>query len=803
MALTDFTPSNGKIYYMTREQYEAPGSPAGDSNSLYFVQESTNINPNIVTMYAGTALVCELYDITGVTYTQDPDTGDVLYDQQYRINGKMYLRHDDAITDDVTGDILRKETYTLLSYNKRDASDTGRFLECGITNNTIVCYGGKPDVSNCIKGFVYVVIADGEKGIYAFDGTNLVPAVTSSFIPDQFTILQDEQTGIVTGVGANVAGKTFTVGASQITAQEGAIIFNEYDESTATNTPTGFNSVAFGKSNTILGAYGLAFGYGNNLYGSATDPVGQEYGTTYCGYNIAVGKGNTINSPQNSKLMSNTVLGTSNTLSVATLTGNIVDGASNTVSGGTLEYNTIIGNNNSIGCSSLKYSRIHGDYNNVTGNTFPYMCIEGASNKVTTSSIGSENSIIHGENCGYSAVSFSIIVGDDNRSTASSDSATYVANSAIFGSSNTYKASIANSLIAGIRNTVNNGISGVFMMGQNNKAAFSTDTEQGSSNSGVIGYANTIRYLENCFVVGDSNETNYSQSSLIVGYANGHYNLGPNLSLQKSIVVGQYNTCAGVSYTAIFGDNNYGGSSQCSIISGQDNSVSNGHLCASVFGRGLMNTLNTTNAQTVIGQYNGGGPSLSSDTPEYYDVFGKAVFVVGNGNRVGDLITRSTAAVLTYDGKLHLPSDGGNVITNNGNSIDSIRTSQNTIQTDNGVAEFTYLPKNGQEIIISTEYTVSSVQIDNISTMYYNRGFGVETKAVSSDYNSVIILKKGSIATAEAIMKNFTGADNTPMIYLLNKDIDISTFTILHVMLFNDGFNICAIVSGYEEVSNP
>jgi hypothetical protein len=782
MALTDFTPSNGKIYYMTREQYEAAGSPAGDSNSLYFVQESTNINPNIVTMYAGTALVCELYDLTGVAYTQDPDTGDVLYDQQYRISGKMYLRHDDAITDDVTGDILRKETYTLLSYNKRDASDTGRFLECGITNNTIVCYGGKPDVSNCIKGFVYVVVADGEKGIYAFDGTNLVPAVTSSFIPDQFTILQDEQTGIVTGVGANVAGKTFTVGTSQITAQEGAIIFNEYDESTATNAPTGFNSVAFGKSNKLSGAYGLSFGYNNSISGVNIDPS-QQGSSSYCGYNIAIGE--------------------SNTTSAGKLRCNTISGLSNTVSGGTLEYNTIIGNNNSIGCSSLTYSRIHGSYNTVNGNTFPYMCIEGASNKVTTSSIGSGNSIIHGENCGYSAVSFSIIVGDDNRATTATDSATYVANSAIFGSSNTYKASIANSLIAGTQNTVNNGISGVFMMGQNNKAALSTDTGQGSTNSGVIGYANTIRYLENCLVVGDSNETNYSQSSLIVGYANGLNNLGPNLSLQKSIVVGEYNQAAGISYTAIFGNNNYGGTSQCSIISGEDNNVTNGHLCASVFGRGLQNSLNTTEALTVIGQYNISATPTLYDIPEYDDIYRKATFIVGNGKEVGNVITRSTSAILTYDGKLHLPSDGGNVITNNGNSIDSIRTSQNTIQTDNGVSEFTYLPKNGQEIIISTEHTVSSVQIDNISTMYYNRGFGVETKAVSSDYNSVIILKKGSIATAEDIMKNFTGADNTPMIYLLNKDIDISTFTILHVMLFNDGFNICAIVSGYEEVSNP
>lgn len=891
MALTDFTPSNGKIYYMTREQYEAAGSPAGDSNSLYFVQESTNINPNIVTMYAGTALVCELYDITGVAYTQDPDTGDVLYDQQYRINGKMYLRHDDAITDDVTGDILRKETYTLLSYNKRDASDTGRFLECGITNNTIVCYGGKPDVSNCVKGFVYVVIADGEKGIYAFDGTNLVPAVTSSFIPDQFTILQDEQTGIVTGVGANVAGKVFNIPAGvtpvtqsnpvTLTAFDGATIFNEYDESTATNVVAGFNSVAFGKENKVVNGYGYAFGYDNRMQGTPTDPIGHEEdtyvhafiyafgeGNKHTGqktlFNKLFGKSNTIQattglynsvSGLNNNLTGNTwnynivhgkdfnktgggtafennifigdtlstggqtfsrniMFGKSHSMSGTTFTDNIVLGDTNSISGGTLTSNLFFGGNNSMSAGSCTYNVVIGSYNQIRPNSVTDTLMIGHSNKLyspsaanTPSSYVNGRSIICGDLCGNSGVSYSIICGESNEyyQYPQPNPVPYpcVTHSAIFGFSNTYVANVANSLIAGTHNTVNNGISGVFIMGQNNKAALSTDTGQGSTNSGVIGYANTIRYLENCFVVGDSNETSYSQSSLIVGYANGHYNLGPNLSLQKSIVVGQYNTTAGVSYTAIFGYNNYGGSSSCSIISGQDNSISNGHLCASVFGRGLQNSLNTTEALTVIGQYNISGTPISSDVPEYDDIYRKATFIVGNGNEVGNVITRSTSAILTYDGKLHLPSDGGNVITNNGNSIDSIRTSQNTIQTDNGVAEFTYLPKNGQEIIISTEHTVSSVQIDNISTMYYNRGFGVETKAVSSDYNSVIILKKGSIATAEDIMKNFTGADNTPMIYLLNKDIDISTFTILHVMLFNDGFNICAIVSGYEEVSNP
>jgi hypothetical protein len=74
--------------------------------------------------------------------------------------------------------------------------------------------------------------------------------------------------------------------------------------------------------------------------------------------------------------------------------------------------------------------------------------------------------------------------------------------------------------------------------------------------------------------------------------------------------------------------------------------------------------------------------------------------------------------------------------------------------------------------------------------------------ATSDDYNSVIVFKKGSsMTTADSVLANFTDPD-LPKIYLLNPDIDISTFDILHVMLFNDGFHICAIVAGYEEASS-
>ena len=106
---------------------------------------------------------------------------------------------------------------------------------------------------------------------------------------------------------------------------------------------------------------------------------------------------------------------------------------------------------------------------------------------------------------------------------------------------------------------------------------------------------------------------------------------------------------------------------------------------------------------------------------------------------------------------------------------------------------------NGQELLLSSTYTVSSITITSTATMNYDNGRGASTKSTTPDYNSVIIFKKASSVTSvEDLMTNFT-SNTSNKIYLLNKDLNISTYTIIHIMLFNDGFNICAIVSGYEE----
>lgn len=41
----------------------------------------------------------------------------------------------------------------------------------------------------------------------------------------------------------------------------------------------------------------------------------------------------------------------------------------------------------------------------------------------------------------------------------------------------------------------------------------------------------------------------------------------------------------------------------------------------------------------------------------------------------------------------------------------------------------------------------------------------------------------------------FIKGDN---IVVINKDLDISNFEVIHINLYYDGFNICAVLSGYN-----
>jgi hypothetical protein len=73
-------------------------------------------------------------------------------------------------------------------------------------------------------------------------------------------------------------------------------------------------------------------------------------------------------------------------------------------------------------------------------------------------------------------------------------------------------------------------------------------------------------------------------------------------------------------------------------------------------------------------------------------------------------------------------------------------------------------------------------------------------KVECDDYSSVLCLKRNpNITNAVDLVSNFSSESTEPRIYLLNPDVDISSYTKINILLFKDAWNLCAIVYGYEE----
>ena len=211
-------------------------------------------------------------------------------------------------------------------------------------------------------------------------------------------------------------------------------------------------------------------------------------------------------------------------------------------------------------------------------------------------------------------------------------------------------------------------------------------------------------------------------------------------------------------------------------------------------GEGVVNK--SQNA-TIFGKYN----SLSSSNTKTQDVYpNDYALIIGNGtgNNSND---RSDALSLDWQGNLKLygnrTSGTGNVEASTGVTLATIRESISSNST-NYVSD--YLPANGHEILLSNQNNITDVQINDIG----NIASGV---AKTDDYSCIFMFVKNSDTTdVNNLMTNFTSTntgttldneDNPPKIYLLNTDLDISTYTNIHIFVFYDGMKMCAIVGGY------
>lgn len=114
------------------------------------------------------------------------------------------------------------------------------------------------------------------------------------------------------------------------------------------------------------------------------------------------------------------------------------------------------------------------------------------------------------------------------------------------------------------------------------------------------------------------------------------------------------------------------------------------------------------------------------------------------------------------------------------------------------------LPENGCMYRVADDSglkTIKSIEITDVESMDYSQNGGIgDSIDVTHDYYCTFIFKKEeSIGEPVEVMKNFTdGSDEDgASIKLLNPDLDISDYSIIHLLLFNDSENICALISGY------
>ena len=228
-------------------------------------------------------------------------------------------------------------------------------------------------------------------------------------------------------------------------------------------------------------------------------------------------------------------------------------------------------------------------------------------------------------------------------------------------------------------------------------------------------------------------------------------------------------------------------------------------------GYGLINkSINCT----IVGTFN----YLSSENTESNDTLPKDyVFILSNGESSS---SRSDAISVDWNGytKLYgktttisgntVKIDGtGNVEAFTGATLATLRTTVSGPPQSQYVDQ--YLPENSREILISNESNnyarISSIQINDVSNMNNSSG---SHEPRTSDYSCVyVFVKDPSVIVANNIMTNFTSnntsdvtvSDAPPKIHLLNPDLDISEYNVIHVFVFYDGIRMCAIVAGYPD----
>lgn len=423
-----------RIYVLDRSAYDS-ALQRGDisSESLYFVRELSSNNPNILSLYIGTARQADIWDITGIISVDfnDPQNNYNI-PSTYQVPNKMLLckqeNNDDLI-------------YHIFMWD----STTRRFLDCGGQTNNVHVVSQLPDVSAANTNEVYAVIGSDSVSLYVFNGTQFIQA-GSDIEPDNITILKDSN-NVISGVGANVSGQTFSIGGTDYTAGTGSEVFNDYS---GTNKSGGNNVSIFGHDNSIIGNNSAVFGSNNALKGNYSLVSGYNNNVSTNGsYSIISGTGNTISNCEETL-----VIGRGNALTVTDCDTSIIYGTGNDLSGATIDDCLVGGQNNMYRGVHAEQSMFAGNSMSSDGATINYSFI--LANAVTCMGARITESGIYGNGHTMSGsnVDESIICGAGHTLHDS------ISDSAVFGSGNIV-GNITNCLIAGTSCNITSGSSGI------------------------------------------------------------------------------------------------------------------------------------------------------------------------------------------------------------------------------------------------------------------------------------------------------------------------------------------------------
>lgn len=348
-----------------------------------------------------------------------------------------------------------------------------------------------------------------------------------------------------------------------------------------------------------------------------------------------------------------------------------------------------------------------------------------------------------------------------------------------FGSSNNISVSGVNSIVSGAGNYLTTSQS--LICGTGNRL----NADNGGTNNNIIGNSNIVY------------KTGYSASKVHVFGDNN--TIGSTLMANdiggSTYIIGQGNTAGpngtDVDNTYIFGWNNKVG------VTGQ-----NFHGNSILVGQGLITQIDDHAASSYspmlyIGKFN---------TGNQHDI------VIANGLSDGD-----TFDAISIDGStIKVNPDRytrdyfqGDLVSGHGTSL-TLKTDiiQPSSQSITGIYQVNYLPVNNSVTSViwdNTDKLEFMLNSDNKFEFHILTNNVGETIALdqTSDYSCLLVIPKlSSFNSASDIIVNFT-ANDASKIYLLNPDIDISSYTTIHILLFYDLSNLCAIVSGYQEVTTP